>query len=141
LLGLAGSTSALQKLEQWFVVAVSDRADEDEARDEYRPALEGARRRVRSNESTVLKEREADLAFVQASRDQQQEAEKSFSQALQVLKDIHDKSRARMAAPWAVLGAVLARTAAAVPPSVSIRTCVDGVSGRHFFVGVVGPSR
>lgn len=140
LLGLAGSTSALQKLEQWFVVAVSDRADEDEARDEYRRALEGARRRVQSHESTVLKEREADLGFVQAIRDQQQEEEKSFWQELQVLKDIHDKARARMAAPWAVLGAALARTAAAVPPFVTIRTFDDGVIGLNFFVGLVGPS-
>ncbi len=66
LLGYAGATSALRRLEENFTVAVLDRSTPSEARLEYRRALDGARKRVRENKSLVLEDQKADREFVEA---------------------------------------------------------------------------
>lgn len=66
LLGYAGATRALLDLEPIFLDAVADRATANEARREYRRALDGARRRVQTNESVGIETREADREFLRA---------------------------------------------------------------------------
>ena len=110
LLGEHGSTAALRQLEEVFVDAIQDRSDEFDARMEYRRALDGARKRVQQNESTVLAERQADEAFSQAIIEYTVPSDQDdFWDQMPVLADIRDKAYARMASPWAVLGVALAR--------------------------------
>lgn len=66
LLGYAGATRALGDLEVQYIQAVSDRSTPDEGRRDYRRSLDGARKRVLENKSTVLDSREADNAFIEA---------------------------------------------------------------------------
>lgn len=65
LLGYAGATRALLILEETFVRAVRDRANEATARREYRRALDGARTRVRANTSIGIEERDSDRRFIE----------------------------------------------------------------------------
>lgn len=64
----AGATAALEAFEEVYIRAIEDRSNPADARREYRRALEGARRRVRSNESLILKaqeERAKDAEFIE----------------------------------------------------------------------------
>lgn len=49
-------------------------------------------------------------------------------------------ARARRAAPWAVLGVVIARIIAATPPFIVLPPTIGGDASLNLFVGLVGPS-
>lgn len=57
----------------------------------------------------------------------------AFGQVLQY-------ARSRMAGPWAVLGAVLARVVAATPPYVQIPPIIGTAASLNLFIGFVGAS-
>jgi hypothetical protein len=57
-----------------------------------------------------------------------------------VLEQIRQWAFARMCSPWAVLGVVLARTLATVPPWVTLPPLIGGKGSLNFFVALVGRS-
>lgn len=57
-----------------------------------------------------------------------------------LLAHIHRFARARMVAPWAVLGVTLARIVAATPYGVHLPAIVGGTGSLNLFVGLVGAS-
>lgn len=54
------------------------------------------------------------------------------------LSHIHDFARARRVAPWATLGAVLARVVAATDPNVQLPPTIGSYASLNLFVGLVG---
>lgn len=66
------------------------------------------------------------------------EAEFWASRAL--LTHLHTFARARLASPWAVLGAALARMATATPWDVTLPPVIGGRGSLNLFVGLVGHS-
>lgn len=56
------------------------------------------------------------------------------------LTHVREFARARRAAPWAVLGCVLARVVAHVEPFVTLPPMIGGDASLNLFVGLVGPS-
>lgn len=56
------------------------------------------------------------------------------------LRCVRDFARARRVGPWALLGAVLARAAASVPPSVVLPPTRGTVASLNVFVGLCSPS-
>ena len=64
----------------------------------------------------------------------------AFFEARPALRNLRDFARARHVAPWALLGVVLARVAAAVPPSVYCRPTHGTVASLNFFVAICGLS-
>jgi hypothetical protein len=63
-----------------------------------------------------------------------------FWQSRPLLAHVLAYSRARRAAPWAVLGCVLARIVCATPPTVVLPPIVGGQASLNLFVGLVGRS-
>lgn len=63
-----------------------------------------------------------------------------FWQARPVLAHIHTYARSRMTSPWAVLGVVLTRCVASVPPSVTLPPIVGSRASLNLYVALVGPS-
>ncbi|WP_170321521.1 bifunctional DNA primase/polymerase [Acrocarpospora pleiomorpha] len=63
-----------------------------------------------------------------------------FWSARPVLAHVHQFARARRAAPWAVLGAVLAHAVAAVPPTVVLPPLTGSVGSLNIFTALTGPS-
>jgi hypothetical protein len=57
-----------------------------------------------------------------------------------VLQHLHDFARARVAAPWAVLGVALVRATCAVQPSVKLPAIVGSRASLNLFLGLVGES-
>src|SRR5690606_5966069 len=68
------------------------------------------------------------------------EGEQEFWQAREHLGIIEAYARARMVAPWAVFGTVLARIIACVSPEHTIPPIVGGHASLNLFVGLVGRS-
>ena len=56
------------------------------------------------------------------------------------LGTIHDFARARLASPWAVLGTVMLRALATVPPNVTLPPLVGGRASLNLFTALVGAS-
>ncbi|MGC4940957.1 hypothetical protein [Kribbella sp. DT2] len=56
------------------------------------------------------------------------------------LSHLRDFARARMASPWAVLGAVMGRATCSVPPSTTLPPIVGGEASLNLFVALVGRS-
>lgn len=63
-----------------------------------------------------------------------------FWQARDILQHLHTYARARLVAPWAVLGNTLTRVIASVPPSIALPPIVGGPASLNLFVAVVGRS-
>lgn len=63
-----------------------------------------------------------------------------FWDARPVLRHLHDFARARRVAPWALLGATLARVVAAVDPSLVLPPIVGAPASLNLFVAIVGRS-
>jgi len=66
--------------------------------------------------------------------------EAEFWGARPLLTAVRDFARARRVGPWALLGAVLARAAAAVPPVVVLPPTRGSVASLNLFVGLCGES-
>jgi hypothetical protein len=66
--------------------------------------------------------------------------EAAFWSARDILTHVHTFARARMVAPWAVLGVTLARIITATPHQVCLPPIVGGKASLNLFVGLVGPS-
>ena len=65
---------------------------------------------------------------------------REFWAARQVLQHVHDFARARVAAPWAVLGVVLVRAICTVQPNVKLPAIVGSRASLNLFLGLIGPS-
>ncbi|WP_203236518.1 helix-turn-helix transcriptional regulator [Nocardia panacis] len=63
-----------------------------------------------------------------------------FWASRKVLTHVREFARARRAGPWGVLGVILARTVAAVPPTVTLPPVVGGRMSLNLFTALVGPS-
>ena len=63
-----------------------------------------------------------------------------FWEARQSLRHIQDFARARRVGPWALLGCVLVRVIAAVPPSLVLPALVGGQASLNLFAGIVSGS-
>lgn len=63
-----------------------------------------------------------------------------FWDARPVLQHIRDFARSRRVAPWALLGVILTRTVAQVPPFVVLPPLVGGHASLNLFAGIVGAS-
>jgi hypothetical protein len=57
-----------------------------------------------------------------------------------VLGHIYDYARARRVSPWAVLGVVMVRVIAGIPPKVVLPALVGSRTSLNLFVALVGPS-
>lgn len=68
------------------------------------------------------------------------DAEDAFWKSRPLLEHVHTFARARMVAPWAVLGCVLARIITATPHQVSLPPVIGSKGSLNLFVGLVGPS-
>jgi hypothetical protein len=66
--------------------------------------------------------------------------EEPFWTARDVLRDVRQFARARRVGPWAMLGYVLARVVAAIPPTVVLPPLVGSHASVNLFVALVGPS-
>ncbi|MFC6014092.1 bifunctional DNA primase/polymerase [Nocardia lasii] len=66
--------------------------------------------------------------------------EDSFWAARPELDRLREFARARRVAPWAMVGAVLARVVVTVPPRVVLPPLVGGSASLNLFVALVGPS-
>jgi hypothetical protein len=67
-------------------------------------------------------------------------SEESFWKARGVLEHIHTFARARIVAPWALLGCVLARVLVTVSPQVQLPPLTGGRASLNLFVALSGPS-
>lgn len=63
-----------------------------------------------------------------------------FWQRREILEHIDRYARSRYTAPWAVLGAVLARAIAAVEPNIQLPAIIGSPASLNLFVALVGPS-
>ena len=63
-----------------------------------------------------------------------------FWTARDALRDLRQFARARRVGPWAMLGYVLARAVAAIPPTVVLPPLVGSHASLNLFVALVGPS-
>jgi hypothetical protein len=68
------------------------------------------------------------------------ETENAVFGATPVLEHVRQAARARMVGPWGVLGAVLARVLAEVPPHVALPAIIGGRAPLNLFVAMVGES-
>ena len=66
--------------------------------------------------------------------------EKAFWASRDELRDLRQFARARRVGPWAMLGYVLARAAAAIPPTVVLPPLVGSHASLNLFVALVGTS-
>lgn len=66
--------------------------------------------------------------------------ESAFWSSRDLLTHIHTFARARMVAPWAVLGVTLARIITATPHQVCLPPIIGSKASLNYFVGLVGPS-
>lgn len=64
----------------------------------------------------------------------------NFWQTRPILQHVHDYARARMAAPWATLGAVLVRVVASTPWTVHLPPIVGGKGSLNTTVAIMAPS-
>jgi hypothetical protein len=75
------------------------------------------------------------------SEDERDEiSEETFWKSRPVLEHIHTFARARIAAPWAMLGCVLARVLVTVSPQVQLPPLTGGRASLNLFVALSGPS-
>lgn len=81
-----------------------------------------------------------DAPAVTVIDDLDQTTEDAFWDARPELRHLHDFARARLVAPWAVLGVALARIITATPHQVCLPPIVGGKASLNLFVGLVGPS-
>ncbi len=68
------------------------------------------------------------------------QAEEDFWSSRIILGHIHDYATAKYAAPWAVLGSVLARVAAAVEPNIQLPASIGTEASLNLYVALVGTS-
>lgn len=66
--------------------------------------------------------------------------EEAFWGSRTSLTTLRTYARARMASPWAVLGAVMARATCAVPPKITLPAIIGGEASLNLFVALVGRS-
>jgi hypothetical protein len=66
--------------------------------------------------------------------------DEEFWDAREILRHVHDFARARVVAPWAVLGALLVRAVCVVQPSTLLPAIVGSRASLNLFLGLVGPS-
>lgn len=62
-----------------------------------------------------------------------------FWSSTPTLQHIHEYAVSRIASPWAVLGCVLARVIASMPPSVMLPPVIGGPASLNLYVACVGP--
>lgn len=67
-------------------------------------------------------------------------SEETFWKSRPVLEHIHTFARARIVAPWALLGCVLARVLVTVSPQVQLPPLTGGRASLNLFVALSGPS-
>lgn len=67
-------------------------------------------------------------------------SEETFWKSRTVLEHIHTFARARIVAPWALLGCVLARVLVTVSPQVQLPALTGGRASLNLFVALSGPS-
>lgn len=65
---------------------------------------------------------------------------REFWRTRESLAAVRQWGLARMCSPWALLGAVMARALATVPPWVRLPPVIGGPGSLNFFVALVGPS-
>lgn len=63
-----------------------------------------------------------------------------FWTSREILRDLREFARARRVGPWAMLGNVLARAVAAIPPHVVLPATIGGRGSLNLFVALVGAS-
>jgi hypothetical protein len=61
-----------------------------------------------------------------------------FWQSRECLSTVRQFARARLVAPWALLGGVLVRVVAAVPPQVRLPAITGGHASLNLYIGLVG---
>ena len=67
-------------------------------------------------------------------------SEETFWKSRNVLEHLHTFARARIVAPWALLGCVLARVLVTVSPQVQLPPLTGGRASLNLFVALSGPS-
>lgn len=107
-----------------------------------------------ANPEKALRERAADVSQAWPTEGEDEETEpvtensetsledltEAFFESRPWLRRLRDFARARRVSPWALLGVVLARAAAAVPPSVVLPPTRGSVASLNTFIAICGPS-
>lgn len=80
-------------------------------------------------------------AYAQSERERRQQQEfADFWEARPILGHVRDFAEARLVVPWAMLGALLVRVAAVIPPVYVLPPTVGSYASLNIFVGLVARS-
>lgn len=122
--GHPGGRTALAQLKAWFISSL----DGDRDGTEWRPMLTGAVRVIESNPTP------------EDRKGCPSEEGPEFWEARPILAYVFTYARARRVSPWATLGAVLARTLAATPPTVVLPNIIGSVGSLNLYIANVAAS-
>jgi Bifunctional DNA primase/polymerase, N-terminal len=148
-LQLDGATAALDELGVRFITAIEDDRGRHTAAAEWGRLLTGARYKARTTESTVLRDRAVGVLIIDPPPSVNGNGERvripppdneDFWTTRDELKHIRRYAQAQMAAPWATLGAVLARIVCQVPPAVVLPDIINDEASLNLTLALVGRS-
>lgn len=123
--GHPGGRTALSMLRAWFVDSIN--GDRDVSK-EWRDFLTSAASKI--SESPTPEDQKGCVP----------DEGPEFWDSRPILAHCHRYARARRVSPWATLGAVLARTLAAVPPTVVLPNIIGSVGSLNLYVANVAAS-
>lgn len=103
-----------------------------------RSALKGSQDKPRG--VAPLPELSPNVTFTSVDQITGEISEIPFWDSREVLAHIRQFALARMTSPWAVLGVVLLRTLACIPPWVTLPPLIGGPGSLNLFCAIVGPS-
>lgn len=143
--GHSGVPAALRAVQSVFVLAVTPDRGAEGARLEYERMMFGQRGHdlIASHPSVDPAVEEAELIALGGIQPEQlplADAEvDDFWDSRHALRVIRQFAYARMCSPWAVLGVVLCRVLATIPPHVTLPPVIGGRGSLNLFVALVGP--
>jgi hypothetical protein len=151
-LQLAGATSALDELGTRFITTVEDKRERRGVAAEWGRLLTGARYKVRTTESTVLRDQAVGTLIIDPPPDVDADGvipepvkvnpdnEDTFWTARDELRHIRTYAQAQMACPLAVLAMVLARVVCQAPVAVVLPDIIHDHASLNLTIALVGIS-
>ena len=129
--GHHGTMIALETLDELFHDAFTD-GDRHVTPDEYARMVNGA--------VAICREKPTPETRRHCCDNETELADEAFWSARPVLTHIHQSAQAATAAPWALLGACLARCVAATPHNVKLDNIIGPYGSLNLFIGLCGTS-
>lgn len=143
--GRPGVPLALRALETVWLATMTPERGAESAQTEWDRMVWGQRGHdlIASNPPLNPAVEEAELRWLNGSGEDSApltpEATETFWGTRATLTAIRQHAYARMCSPWAVLGAVMCRALALVPPHVTLPPTIGGRGSLNLFVALVGP--